>query len=151
MTSIAWANRRFLVFITMAAMAAAILLVTASPTRAIHSNCDGEADIVDAGTYYIVSGTKGGDWIDCSNSDKPVDLRGGFGDDYLWGSDFGDFIQGGWGDDWLFGLDGDDWIQGGHGDDYMTGGDDTDTCLGGRGFDAFGNGGCETEDYGLEP
>ncbi len=145
-------NRHFLVFITVFAMLAATILVSASPTRAaIGDNCTGEADIIDAGTYYIVSGTWAGDWINCSASDKSVEIRGSFGDDYLVGSDFADTLKGGFGDDDLYGLDGNDWLFGGQDDDYMNGGDDTDTCLGGRGFDSFGGGGCETADFGLEP
>lgn len=145
-------NRHFFVFISILALFAATILVTASPTRAaLEDNCSGEASIVDMGTWYLVTGTWGPDTIDCSASDKPVEVRGSFGDDELTGSDFADTLKGGFGDDDLYGGDGDDWLLGGHDDDYMVGGDDTDTCLGGRGFDTFGDGGCETADPGREP
>ena len=152
MATTIYVQRRFVVLLAILAMLAASLIVTVRPVRAaIEDQCSGESEIVDVGSYYIVKGTKGSDWIDCSASDKAVILQGGKGDDYLWGSDYSDVIQGGWGDDWLFGLGGDDWLLGGHDDDYMDGGADTDTCLGGRGFDSFGGGGCETQDWGREP
>jgi Ca2+-binding RTX toxin-like protein len=153
MTTTLFVYRRSFALLVMFAMMTVTLLVTASATRAaIEDNCTGEASIVDQGSYYLVTGTKGNDYIDCSAADKAVVVQGGWGNDWLWGSDYNDTLQGGWGNDYLFGGDGSDLLEGGKGNDYMDGqGDSGDVCLGGRGFDSFGGNGCETSDYGLEP
>ena len=55
-------------------------------------------------------------------------VRGGSGNDVLWGADGGN---------WLFGDDGADKITGGSGDDVIAGGDGNDTLNGGGGNDVF--------------
>jgi len=148
-------NRHFLVMAVVFAMIAATLLVRASVTSAIHLNCSGESAIEDAGAYYIVHGTKGvtgfaDDVIDCTASDKPVEIRGNSGDDTLTGSVYADWLLGGWGNDTLNGGDGADSLYGGWGVDTLNGDGGTEvTCLGGRGDDVDG-GTCDgTFDEGL--
>jgi len=151
-------NRHFLVMAVVFAMIAATLLVRASVTSAIHLNCSGESAIEDAGAYYIVHGTKGvtgvaDDVIDCTASDKAVEIRGNSGDDTLTGSVYADWLLGGWGNDTLNGGDGadklyggwdadtlnggagNDWLEGGQNVDALNGGTETDTCLGGPATD----------------
>ena len=148
-------RRRLMALLALTATAASMLLVTAGPVLAVDPcvRSTSAIEIIDAGTYYIVKGTKGNDWVDCTDADKRVEIRGGAGDDVLWGSLYGDTILGSSGDDSLYGNSGDDSIEGGKGDDYMSGDLDFDTCLGGRGWDSFGGGGssCDIADYGREP
>ena len=145
-------RRRIATLLTISATVIGSLFMVAGPSFAVDA-CTGASEIQDWGAFYVVKGTKGDDWIDCSASDKPVDLRGGAGNDTLYGSTYADTIRGGWGNDSLYGNTGDDWLHGGHGDDYMDGEGDYDNCLGGRGFDWFGGGsvGCDVADYGREP
>jgi Ca2+-binding RTX toxin-like protein len=145
-------RRRLLALLAMSMTTAGMLLVTAGPALAVDA-CTGASEIIDAGTYYIVKGTKGDDWIDCTNADKRVEIRGGAGNDYLFGSLYEDILKGDHGNDWLYGNSGDDWLLGGQGNDYMSGDLDYDTCLGGRGLDSFGSvgGACEIQDFGREP
>ena len=137
-------NRHFLVMAVVFAMIAATLLVRASVTSAIHLNCSGESAIEDAGAYYIVHGTKGvtgvaDDVIDCTASDKAVEIRGNSGDDTLTGSVYADWLLGGWGNDILNGGNGADSLYGGWGVDTLNGQGGTEvTCLGGRNDDIDG-------------
>jgi Ca2+-binding RTX toxin-like protein len=134
-------------------MLMASLFVTTGSTLAVDA-CTGATEIIDLGDHYLVKGSKLADTIDCTVADKWVEIRGGAGDDYLYGSAYGDVLKGDHGDDWLWGGDGDDWLQGGWGDDYMNGELGWDTCLGGRGFDTFGGSvdpGCDVADAGREP
>lgn len=87
-------------------------------------------------------------------------LKGGEGDDDLFGNDGNDTLKGENGTDDLYGGDGDDFIRGGNGidfingdagadnlgggagDDFIYGGDDNDTITGGNGNDyIYGDGG----------
>lgn len=77
------------------------------------------------------------------------DLRGGEGDDTMYGNAGDDLLHGGTGDDHLegnegddkvFGGDGDDTITGGLGDDHLEGGAGQDTISGGKGDDFIAGG-----------
>jgi Ca2+-binding RTX toxin-like protein len=127
------------------------LFVSLSPASATVGACDVSAgvEVTDLGTHYLVVGTKGNDLIDCAASDKPVEIRGGQGDDQLGGGAFNDLIAGGQGDDEIVGDGGDDRLDGGQGNDQIDAGAGIDTCLGGRGFETLT--GCEMADPGQEP
>ena len=132
-------NRRFLVLTAVLALMAGMLLAQAGLVAAIHTNCENESAIEDAGAYYIVHGTKGIDNIDCTASNKPVEIRGNSGDDTLTGSVYADWLLGGWGNDTLNGGDGADSLYGGWGVDTLNGDGGTEvTCLGGRNLDVDG-------------
>ncbi len=64
-------------------------------------------------------------------------LKGGSGDDRLYGFDKNDQIDGNDGDDRLAGGAGDDTLKGGAGDDLLDGGAGADTLTGGAGDDWF--------------
>ena len=64
-------------------------------------------------------------------------MRGGQGNDALWGEDGNDTLHGDAGDDWLSGGAGDDLIFGGDGNDTLRGGSGNDTLWGGAGADVF--------------
>ena len=61
----------------------------------------------------------------------PVTIRGGGGNDRLYGGSASDKVVGGPGDDHLFGRRGDDWILGGPGRDVLSGGPGNDQLRGG--------------------
>ncbi|MDO6609314.1 putative Ig domain-containing protein, partial [Saccharophagus degradans] len=69
------------------------------------------------------------------------ELRGGIGDDHLYGEALdslegdSDFLHGGEGNDTLLGFFGDDNLQGGIGEDHIEGGDGEDKIYGGGGSD----------------
>jgi Ca2+-binding RTX toxin-like protein len=65
-------------------------------------------------------------------------LKGGDGNDIIWGRGGDDVIEGGKGDDILRGGKGDDWFKPGEGDDLVDGGDITTTLK---------DDGCDTVDY----
>jgi Ca2+-binding RTX toxin-like protein len=65
----------------------------------------------------------------------PATLRGGPGEDRLFGAAEGDKLLGGSGNDELIGRGGNDWIYGGSGDDKLIGGSGDDHLSGGPGMD----------------
>ena len=67
-------------------------------------------------------------------------LRGGDGNDEMYGNAGNDTLQGGTGDDTLSGDEGDDKVFGGTGNDSMSGGDGNDTLKGGEGNDTMDGG-----------
>jgi len=143
------ARSRFLALVGATALLAtmAVMATARAPiTLAVVEPCTGASEIIDLGDHYLVKGTKGNDVIDCTESDKPVEIRGGFGIDFLYGSDYDDVLKGGFGDDNLWGFSGNDLLQGGWGDDDLNGGPDTDVCLGGWGTDLIVA--CETAEQG---
>lgn len=69
----------------------------------------------------------------------PVTLRGGSGDDRLFGGAGNDKLTGGSGEDALYGRAGNDWIFGGRDDDVIYGGPGDDRLVGNSGFnEVFG-------------
>lgn len=69
-------------------------------------------------------------------------LKGGDGDDTIFGEDGNDTLKGEYDDDSLVGGDGNDRLEGGKGNDVLDGGDGRDILLGGSGEDtAFGGAG----------
>ena len=72
-----------------------------------------------------------------SNSGGNDDLRGGEGDDLMYGGGGGDTLHGGTGDDSLSGDAGNDRVYGDDGDDVMSGGAGDDRMTGGTGNDAL--------------
>jgi hypothetical protein len=88
-----------------------------------------EARYVDAFVGGLeVNGGNGDDWI--YGSYGPDVLRGDDGDDSLYGDDGDDTLYGGDDDDILYGHAGDDTLYGGAGTDELYGGDDDDTLYG---------------------
>jgi Ca2+-binding RTX toxin-like protein len=76
-----------------------------------------------------------------------VTIRGGVGNDVLFGAGGSDFIDGGAGNDFLFGMAGNDMLFGGDGNDYLYGGRGNDSLKGGAGDDwLFGELGNDTLD-----
>jgi Ca2+-binding RTX toxin-like protein len=83
-------------------------------------------------------------------------LRGGIGDDDIWGYDGTDFLMGGAGansivggrgNDIIYGLSGDDNLKGGAGNDAIHGGPGEDLILGGSGKDFIVHGSDITQDF----
>lgn len=66
---------------------------------------------------------------------RGADLRGGAGDDTLYGDSAADTLAGDAGDDDLRGFEGGDTLLGGAGSDTLFGGDDPDSLSGGEGDD----------------
>jgi len=64
----------------------------------------------------------------------PVTLRGGGGDDRLYGGAGNDKLIGGPGEDTLYGRAGNDWIFGGRDDDVIYGGPGDDRLVGNEGY-----------------
>lgn len=98
--------------------------------------------LVSDGEYYRLADTR-----DVSNSacnfilfalgEEETTLKGGSGNDLLFGWAGPSKLDGGAGHDLLFGGDGDDVLDGGDGDDYLFGGLGSDTLTGGAGADTF--------------
>lgn len=84
-----------------------------------------------------LGGGEGSDDIDASNSNQPVNIDSGTGDDTVTGGNAADTISGGEGSDVITGGGGDDIIDAGVGDDKVIWkqGDGNDTIDGGEGFD----------------
>ena len=129
------------------------------------------ASIYDPGINYsiskiIVNGYGGNDQIIANDTVlKPMEVRGGFGDDSIRGGSRNDTLYAGngpyneWcGTDTLVGNLGDDWIMtaygsgawmyGADGDDTLLGGNYNDTCYGGNGDDSISSGGGNDVLYG---
>jgi Ca2+-binding RTX toxin-like protein len=70
----------------------------------------------------------------------PVTIRGGAGNDKLFGGGASDKVVGGPGNDLLLGRRGDDWILGGPGRDRLGGGPGNDQLRGGPGKDRLNGG-----------
>lgn len=79
----------------------------------------------------------GADSADASQTDIPVTLNGGTGDDVLIGGSGSDDLNGGDGIDDLSGNGGDDFCLGGNGNDTISGGDDQDNVNGQGGDDVL--------------
>lgn len=79
----------------------------------------------------------GADSADASQTDIPVTLNGGAGDDVLIGGSGADDLNGGDGIDDLSGNGGDDYCLGGNGNDSISGGDDQDNVNGQAGDDVL--------------
>jgi Ca2+-binding RTX toxin-like protein len=70
----------------------------------------------------------------------PVTIRGGAGNDRLFGGGAADKILGGPDDDYVVGRRGDDWLLGGPGRDRLSGGQGNDHLQGGPGKDKLNGG-----------
>ncbi len=81
----------------------------------------------------------GNDFISVS-APIPADIRGGQGNDTIFGSSVDDTLFGGKGDDILEGRDGNDKLQGGTGNDTLDGGDGNDSLRGRGGRDELNGG-----------
>ncbi len=80
----------------------------------------------------MVYGSDGNDVIRvASNFNKPTELYGGDGDDWLRGGNVNDYLDGGSGIDLLFGGNGRDILVGGTGFDIVTGNQQDDILIGG--------------------
>ena len=95
-----------------------------------------EADLLRGGTGDDRLFGKGGDDVLFGN-DGDDRLSGGGGDDWVVGGDGNDRLNGNRGDDALLGGDGDDRLKGGSGDDRIDGGRGDDRLWGGDGSDIF--------------
>lgn len=91
---------------------------------ALDNSSDEDAEESDEGV--TLTGTEGDDL-----------LRGGPGDDRLFGAGGDDILLGGPGDDALFGGDGDDELHGGPGDDLLRGGAGSDALVALEGSDTL--------------
>ncbi len=95
-------------------------------------------------TSVLIKGGQGDDHIYGSINDDVL-LSGGAGKDTIYGFAGIDTIEGNGGKDILFGGAGEDTISGGNGKDDLFGGDDNDTLFGGNGNDrVFGEEGGDT-------
>ena len=88
-----------------------------------------------------LDGGPGNDDVEGPTTDLPVILRGGDGDDRVFGGQGADTADGGAGNDTVDGGDGDDTVTGGAGDDVISGGRtfSTDVMDGGPGYDRVAN------------
>ena len=86
----------------------------------------------------LIKGGSGNDWL--YGADKKDWIYGNEGDDLLDGGDDHDRLDGGGGDDTLKGGDGHDRLYGGGGDDTLEGGDGHDLLYGGAGADTLTGG-----------
>ncbi len=75
-----------------------------------------------SGAHLIIAGNNGHDY-----------LKGGLGDDTIYGDAGNDFIQGSQGNDHLYGGDGDDTIHDDENDDFIRGGNGNDRIFAGGG------------------
>lgn len=91
----------------------------------------------------MLRGGKGDDLL-YGGDGKDV-LKGGKDNDLLYGERGQDELRGGQGDDRLIGEDGNDVLYGGAGDDVLYGGNDADILYGGQGNDVL-NGGNDAAD-----
>ena len=98
------------------------------------------ADGLAGGFQITVTGNGGADLIDASQTDVPVSLSGGTGNDTLIGGSGNDTLDGGAGADSLTGGDGDDNLTGGTGSDVLAGEGGDDVCLGGDSADNVSGG-----------
>ena len=105
----------------------------------------GEGDNLEAGVQ-IVDGTSHADVLDARGANARVDLQGSFGNDRLYASPAGGFLDGGTGADVLrggpgrdsiVGEEGDDVISGGGGDDALAGEAGRNVVTGGPGHDRY--------------
>lgn len=62
---------------------------------------------------------------------------GGAGNDYVQGTNFGDYVEGGLGDDFVVSLGGDDFLRGREGNDYLDAGNGNDNVMGELGDDVL--------------
>ncbi len=111
------------------------------------------------GLFQDANGTwrfDGGEHINMLGTPGDDRMRGGIGDDSLWGFAGNDHITGGPGansivggpgNDLLFGLSGDDNIKGGQGHDAINGGPGEDLILGGSGNDFIDHGADPTTSF----
>ena len=94
-------------------------------------------DAVSIGGFEVNAGA-GNDFVAVSHRVLiPVTLRGGPGDDRIWGGGGDDKLVGGPGNDQLKGYVGDDALFGGPGDDRLLGGSGDDALSGGPGLDVL--------------
>lgn len=91
-------------------------------------------------TATSVTGTAGGDWIDCSMADAGKLINARHGADTIIGTAFGDTIDGGDGSDSVTGGGGDDSVTGNEGDDTLTGSGGNDSLNGNHGADTVNGG-----------
>lgn len=94
---------------------------------------DGD-QLFDIGT---LTGTFYADTLAAGNSNNAVTINAGWGNDKVYGSDYGDFLKGGLGNDYVAGGKGFDMLFGGVGDDVINGGEGGDYLFGGSGADTF--------------
>jgi Ca2+-binding RTX toxin-like protein len=92
----------------------------------------------------VALGDDGKDLIDASSNSYAVEIRGGIGDDTIYGSPGADFLYGEDGNDRVFGLAGADLVDGGSGTDYLDGGDGDDLLYAGSGWTVLGGAGNDT-------
>ena len=74
-------------------------------------------------------------------------MRGGLGNDVIYGEQGNDFLAGGANEDVLVGGSGDDRLFGGGGNDQLSGGSGNDAAYGGDGADTFEFGLGDNQDY----
>jgi Ca2+-binding RTX toxin-like protein len=87
-----------------------------------------------------IDGAGGNDTIKIQNLDLPATLKGGAGNDVIYGSNGADRINGGDGNDWISGGAGNDTLYGGAGNDKIFGGDGKDYIVAGAGADVIRGG-----------
>jgi hypothetical protein len=91
-----------------------------------------------------ISSLGGDDAVTLDAVTKPAVIRGGDGNDSIWGGAAADYIDGEAGDDWLMGEGGADRLAGDTGDDAIFGGAGNDLIAGGAGNDGIqGNNGVD--------
>ncbi len=107
-------------------------------------------DVLIAIERAFLTGGAGDNVLDVSafNSDRPVTLQGGAGNDVLIGSAGADNLTGGDGDDTLNGNDGDDILRGSAGNDVLDGGNGNDGLSGGADGDDITAGSGNDTAYG---
>jgi Ca2+-binding RTX toxin-like protein len=130
------------------ALTAAVQAATTSSSGALNLNANGFAgfNALEPGqtatislAYAVadVSGATAAQTASLTVSGALEDVLGTAGQDNLYGTNFGDWIQGLAGNDGLYGGNGNDILNGGDGDDYLVGQGGSDTLIGGLGNDVY--------------
>ena len=95
---------------------------------------------VDQYSRIVVTARAGDDLITATTVTSPLLVKGGGGNDTVFGGFASDTIRGGGGLDTLVGAAGDDLLNGGNSRDTIQGGNGADEILGGRGLDTLDGG-----------
>ena len=95
---------------------------------------------VDQYSRIVVTARAGDDLITATTVTSPLLVKGGGGNDTVFGGFASDTIRGGGGLDTLVGAAGDDLLNGGNSRDTILGGNGADEILGGRGLDTLDGG-----------
>ena len=111
------------------------------------------SEYIDASDAYLTKTTgkgKNKQTVEKEEKDTGLTLKGGAGDDIVYGSKYSDKLYGGSGSDKVYGGKGNDTIYGDAGNDFLYGEDGNDTIKGGAGDDIIDGGKGNDKLYGVK-